>query len=308
MKKEKLVCDVLIIGSGVTGLATAMYTARFGLKTIVVGDSEGGIITTTHEVSNYPGFKQVTGLELFQNIKNHALTYPVQLQGEKIEEITKTKKGFLSTSQTSTYESKTIIFATGTKHRELGIPGEKEYFGKGVHTCALCDGPFYKEKTLGVIGGSDSAVKEALLLSEYAKKVYLIYRGEKVRAEPINTKKLEQNKKITIIYNTNITNIQGEKNVTQVTLDKKYKEKNTLKLDAVFIAIGSIPLSNLAKKLGVQINKKGEIKINRNSETNIEGIYAAGDVVDSEFKQAITGVAEGVTASYHSYEYIQKNK
>jgi len=305
---EEKHCDVHIIGSGITGLATAMYSARFGLSVVVTGDAEGGMITYTDDVSNYPGFAQITGKELFTNVKEHALSYPVELLAEKIMKVEKKGKEFVSRSETVAIHSKVVIFATGTKHRELGVPGEKEFFGRGVHTCALCDGPFYKNMTVAIIGGSDSAAKEANILAEHAKKVYIIYRGEQIRAEPINLARVQKNEKIEIITNTNITEIQGERVVKKVLLDKEYNGKKELELEGVFIAIGHIALSDLAIELGVELNKKGEIMVNRNSETNVPGVYAAGDVVDTVFKQAITGVAEGVTASFHAYEYIQRLK
>jgi len=306
MTKKKYSCDVLIIGTGVTGLATAMYSARFNLKTIVVGDLDGGTITLTDEVSNYPGFKNLTGTELAEKIKEHAMGYGVTMLNGFIEKISKEKGIFKVESADSSFEAKTIILATGTKAKELGVPGERELMGKGVHTCALCDGPFYKDKVVGVIGGSDSAAKEALLLAQNAKKVYLIYRGEKIRPEPINEKRINESKKIELINNTNVTEIVGDKKLDHLVLDKPYKGKKEFKLDGVFIEIGHVPLSSLAKQLGVKLNEKGEVKVNRNSETNVPGFFAAGDVVDTEFKQAITGVAEGVTASYFAYQYIQE--
>jgi len=308
MKNRKYFCDVLIIGSGVTGFATAMYSARFNLKTIVVGDFDGGKITLTDEVSNYPGFKKLTGMELANKIKEHALDYDVSVVSARIKEIKKNKKGFVSKSEREVFESKTIIYATGTYNRELGLEREKELTGKGVHTCALCDGIFYKNKVVGVVGGSDSAGKEALLLAQNSKKVYIIYRGEKIRPEPINEERIKKNKKIEIINNINIISLNGEEKLSSVTFDKPYKGKKEFPLDAIFIEIGSIPNTDLVKNTGVMLNKKGEIKINRHAETNIPGFFAAGDCVDTEFKQAITGVAEGVTASYYAYQYIQNKK
>ncbi|MCR4284452.1 MAG: NAD(P)/FAD-dependent oxidoreductase [archaeon] len=305
MAKKNYSCDVLIIGTGVTGLATAMYSARFNLKTIVVGDLEGGTITQTDEVSNYPGFKNLTGTELANKIKEHAMEYDITILGEFIDRISKEGEVFKAESSTSIFEAKTVILTTGTKAKELGVPGEKELMGRGVHTCALCDAPFYKNKILGVVGGSDSAAKEALLLSRHAEKVYIIYRGESIRPEPVNGKKIKESKNIKIINNTNIVKIVGEGKLDHVVLDKPYNGSKEFKLDGVFIEIGHIPLSDLAKQLKVNLNEKGEVKVNRNSETNILGFFAAGDVIDTEFKQAITGVAEGVTASYFAYQYIQ---
>ena len=188
--------------------------------------------------------------------------------------------------------------------RKLGVPGEDEFANRGVHYCALCDGALYKNKVIGVVGGSDSAATEALLLSEYAEKVFIIYRKEKIRAEPVTAQRVERNKKIEIINNTNVTEMKGDKFLHSVILDKPYKGSNELKLDALFIQVGQIPLSDLAVAAGVKINQKKEIIINRDSETNIAGIFACGDVVDGKFKQAITGVAQAVTAAHSAYEYI----
>lgn len=200
------------------------------------------------------------------------------------------------------FKAHTILIATGSERRKLNIPGEEEFTGKGVSYCATCDGPFFNDKVIGVIGGSDSAAKEALFLSQHAKKVYIIYRGEEIRAEPINKKRVEENDKIEIIYKTNITEIKGEQSVKSVIFDND-KE---FEVDGVFIEVGSNPKSEIVKNLGVQVNDKDEILINRVSETNIPGIYAAGDVADAPFKQAITGVAEGVIAIYSAFEYIKK--
>ena len=172
----------------------------------------------------------------------------------------------------------------------------------------MCDGPFYKGKIVGVVGGSDSAVKEALLLTEYAKKVFIIYRKEKIRAEPVNTKRIEEKirqGKIEIINNTNIIEIKGRENVQSVVFDNLYKGSKEFKLDALFVEIGHIPLSELAYSIGVKINDKGEIIIDKQSRTNINNVFAAGDVTDTEFKQAITGVGDGIKAVYQAYTYLK---
>ncbi|MBI3190642.1 FAD-dependent oxidoreductase [archaeon] len=303
--------DIVIIGAGVSGLAAAMYAGRMNMKTLVIGSAPiGGVITTTNDVENYPGFKSITGLELAEKIKEHALEYPVKLEEDIVTKVEKISGYFkVSTESKKTYNSKTVLFATGTKHRELNVKGEKELANHGVHKCALCDGAFYKDKTVAVIGGSDSAAKEALVLTQWAKKVYIIYRGEKIRSEPVNTKRIEEkirHDKIEIIYKANVKEIKGNKKVESVILDNPCKGKNEFPLDAVFIEIGWIPLSDVAKSLGVSTNEKGEIIINRNSETNIPGAFAAGDVTDTRFKQAITGVGEAVLAVYSAYLFIEK--
>lgn len=307
--------DFGIIGAGVTGLAAAMYGARLGMKVVCFGTSNGsemsigGVITTTNLVENYPGFESLTGTELAEKIKAHAESYNlVTLKEEKVESIDKKSKLFEIKTKKGTYNVKTLLFATGTKWRKLEIPGSLEFENKGVAYCALCDAPLFRNKVVAVIGGSDSAAKDALVLAEHAKKVYIIYRGDKIRAEPINLKRVETNKKIEVITKTNLKEIKGDKAVRKVILDREYNGSDELALDGVFVAIGHIALSDLANNLGVKLNAKKEIIIDHMvSETNIPGIYAAGDVADKPFKQAITGVAEGCTAAYSAFEYITKN-
>lgn len=308
--------DVIIVGAGGVGLAAAMYSARLGLKTLVLGASYGselpigGVITTTNVVENYPGFIRLTGQELAKKIEEHARSYKlVTIKEEKVLDIKKEKESFIVKTEKSEYKSLTIIFATGTKWKKLDVPGSKKFENKGVNYCALCDGPLFKNKIVSLVGGSDSATKDALVLAESAKKVYIIYRGEQIHPEPINMERIKKNKKIEIINNTNITEIRGDKFVEEIILDKSYKGKKSLKVDAVFVAIGHIVLSELAKKMGVKLNEKGEIILNhKTSETNVKGIFAGGDVTDKPFKQLITGVADGCTAAYSAYEYITKNK
>lgn len=311
----KIFYDFLIIGGGVAGLAAAMYAGRLNLKTLLIGNLVGGTITLTDVVENYPGFISIDGPGMGKLFENHAKDYDIDLLSGKVEKIEIHKKDqqrhFEVLTKDKTFFAKTILIATGTEIKKLGVPGEKELSGKGVSYCALCDGPLFRGKIVGVVGGSDSAVKEANLLTEYAKKVYIIYRKEKPRGEPVNQKKMEEKikqGKIEIINNTNIKEIKGDKIIQKVVFDKPYKGKKEFELGGLFIYIGSIPLSNLAKPLKVKLNKNGEICINKNSETNIKGVYAAGDITDMEWKQAITGVAEAVKAAYYASGYIADGK
>ena len=308
--------DFIVLGAGGTGLAAAMYAARLEMKTLVLGHSHGtelpigGVITTTHLVENYPGFIRLSGHELAKKLEEHARAYHlVTILESRAEEVKKTKEGFLVKTKRGEYLGKTILFATGTKWRKLeGVPGSEEYANKGVSYCALCDGPLFRNKVVAIVGGSDSAAKDALLLSEYAKKVYIIYRGSEIHPEPINFDRIKKNKKIEVINNVNVKEIFGDKNgVKGVILDKSYKNSKELKLDGVFVAIGHVALSDLAKPLGVKLNKSGEIIINHmTSETNVPGVYAAGDVTDQIFKQLIIGVADGCSAAYSAYEHIKR--
>ncbi len=297
--------DIIIIGGGCAGLAAAMYSGRFGLKTLVLAEIPGGTIILTDVVENYPGFKKLTGLELAQKLEEHARDYPsVTIKAERVIGLQKSGKLFDVKTDENAFRGKTIIYTTGTKFKKLSVPGEEEFANKGVHYCALCDGAFYKDKVIAVVGAGDSAAKEALLLTQWGSKVYLIYRGEDIHPEPVNYEKVLKNKKIERISLNNIKEIKGEKSVTRVILEKEYKGSKELKLDGIFVEIGHVALSDLAKNVGVNVNKKGEIIIDRLARTNVEGFYAAGDVVDTEFKQAITGVGEAVAASYSAYKYV----
>ncbi|MFQ5887530.1 MAG: NAD(P)/FAD-dependent oxidoreductase [Candidatus Hydrothermarchaeales archaeon] len=299
--------DIVIIGSGVTGFAAAMYAGRLNMKTMVIGETIGGTITLTNIVENYPGFKSITGTELAQRLEEHARDYDIEVVQNKVTKVERPDETCIKVyTNDKEYLTKTVIFATGTKHRKLNVPGSEEFENRGVHYCALCDGPFFRGKVVGVVGGSDSAVKEALLLSEHADKVYIFVRGEKLKSEPINAKRVETNEKIEVVTGINVVEIQGEASVNKVIFDREYNGSRELPIDGLFVAIGLIPLSDVAKDFGVKTNKKGEIIIDTDSKTNQPGVYAAGDIANRTFKQAITGVAEGIIAAYSAYQYINE--
>ena len=300
--------DFIIIGGGCSGLSGAMYATRLGLKTLTLAEMPGGLITTTHLVENWPGVITTSGPDLAMALYKHAEASGAEIKSERANKIEKLedKDGFPQfkvTTGSNEYIGKTILIATGTIHRKLGVPGEKELENKGVSYCALCDGAFFKEKVVSVVGGGDSAAKEGLFLSEHASKVYIIVRRDVLRAEPINAARVEKNDKIEVLYKTEIEEIVGTDKVDKLKFkpgEGKYSGKE-LAMDGVFLAIGQIAQTDLAKDLGVELNEKGEIKINRRTETNIKGVFSAGDCCDTEFKQAITGSAEAVTSSYYAY-------
>lgn len=292
--------DVIVVGAGIAGLSAGMYCGRFNLKTLVVGEMPGGIITTTHSVENYPGILSIGGAEMGMVFLEHAKKFGATVNFSRVVDIEK-KEFFEVKTASEKFLSKTVIIATGTEHSKLGVPGETELVGRGVSYCALCDGAFFKNKTVCLVGGGDSSAIEALILAEQCKKVFMIVRKDFLRAEPINHKKVMENKKIEIRFKTEIARIEGKTKVESVLL----KSGEELKLDGVFVAIGHIAASGIAKNLGVALDEKGQIKINRNSETNVPGVFAAGDVCDSGFKQAITGAGEAVSASYSAYRYLQ---
>lgn len=298
--------DVAIIGNGLVGLGAAMYAGRFELKTLLIGELLGGTITQTDKVENYPGFVSITSQELVENFRKHAEAYSIDHKYGRVDNIIKEDDHFKIFSGENNFESKTVILATGTIVRRLGVESEKIYENKGVSYCALCDGAFFKDKVVAVVGGGDGAAVDALILTRYAKKVYLIVRKDKMRAEPTNQQKLIENDKIEIIYNTNVLEFKGENMLQKIKLDNPFKGNEEIEVQGCFIAIGHIINSELAKQLGVNLNDKGEIIIDRKAKTNVKGVYAAGDVVDTHFKQAITGVAEGVFAAHSAYEEVSR--
>ncbi|MFX1457009.1 MAG: NAD(P)/FAD-dependent oxidoreductase [Promethearchaeota archaeon] len=293
--------DLIVLGGGPTAIGCAIYAARFAMDVLIVGKTFGGLIATTHIVENYPAITSISGTGLMEMFREHMNSLNIPYISDEIRSIEGVDDHFELHSFFQNFKAYSICIATGSERKKLGIPGEEKFAGRGVSYCATCDGPFYRDKVVCVIGGSDSAAKEALFLAQNASKVYIIYRGKEIRAEPINKQRVYDNDKIEIIYETNVVEIKGDSNVKSVIFDNG-KE---LELDGVFIEIGSIPNSALARRIGVKTNEKGEIMISRKSETNIPGIFAAGDVADAPFKQAITGVSEGVIAAYSAFDYLK---
>ena len=240
--------DFIILGGGPTAIGCAIYAARFGLDILVIGKTYGGLIATTHIVENYPGITSVSGTEFVEMFRDHMDSLSIPYISDEIKSIEKAKDHFILHSFFQRFKTRTICIATGSERKKLGIPGEDKFAGRGVSYCATCDGPFFKDKIVCVIGGSDSAAKEALFLAQHAKKVYIIYRGEEIRAEPINKKRVYETDNIEIIYKTNITSIKGDGNVKSVIFDNGQE----FKVDGVFIEIGSNTASEIVKDIGVK--------------------------------------------------------
>ena len=295
--------DLVIIGGGVAGYSAAMYAKRFEMDVLVISPVDGGTLTQTHLIENWPGIESTTGFELGMAVANHAKNIGAESKYGMVKTVEKEGDVFkVELESGEVIEGKSVLLATGTKHRELGLESEQKLKNKGVSYCATCDGAFFKDKVVGMVGGSDSAVKESLLLAEYCKHVYIIYRGEEVRPEPINKKRMEANPKIEVINNSNVVEVLGENMVEGVKLDIG-KE---VELQGLFIEIGRIPFSDFAKDVGAKLNDKGEVIIDKYSQTNVPGFFAAGDVTDSHFKQAIVSSAEGAHAANSAFEYVRK--
>ena len=304
--------DLIIIGGGPAGYSSAIYATRYSLNVLVIVKESGGLITKTHLIENYPGFPSISGIELAKKFEEHIEYYNVKKVFDEVveikENINEETKFEVKTLNGETYFSKGIIFATGSKRRKLNVKGEDEFQGKGVSYCATCDAMFFKNKIVCVVGGSDSAVKEALMLSDHCKKVYIIYRGNKLRAEPINQERIKKKDNIEVIYNTNIVEIKGNLVVEKIILDNKYNDSEELNVNGVFVEIGQIPQSELAKKLSIETNEKEEIIVDKFMRTNKQFVYAAGDVINFDFKQAIVSASQGSIAAWSFYEDLKKSQ
>jgi thioredoxin reductase (NADPH) len=301
--------NLVIIGAGPAGLSASIYASRYGIYHLVVGSLAGGQISETHLIDNYPGIEDATGFDFSQKLSHHAQKYGTEIIPTAVKSIVKQNNLFeLNLDNGNTLKTKTILLATGTKRRNLGVKGEEEFLGKGVSHCATCDGFFYRNKTVAVIGGSDSAAGAAVYLADIAEKVYLIYRKEQLRCEPYWQKLIEKNSKIEVVYNTNLTEIVGQDKVEKAVLDKEYKGNAEFAVDGVFIEIGSDPNIDFARDLQLEIDEKNYIKIQRDSATSLAGVWAAGDITDGsdKFRQVITAAAEGAIAARSIFNYLKK--
>lgn len=299
--------DIVILGSGPGGLVAALYAGRYARKTLVIGESSGGVAGKSGDVENWPGIKKISGMELMNNFKEHSQEYGVEFVNKRIKNVNKETNFFLIDLGDEKIKSKSVIFALGTINNKLKIPRENELVGKGVSYCATCDGMFFKGKDVVVIGGADSAAKAAVYLSEICNSVKIVYRGEKLRSEPIYQKRISEKKNINIIYNSVPIEILGENKVEAIKIKDKNERISELKCDGVFIEIGAKPSDELAGKLGIELDEKGYVKVGRDMKTNVLGAFAIGDMTNTPLRQIITSAAEGAVAAHMAHEYLQKN-
>jgi len=299
--------DIIIIGAGCAGLAAGIYAGRFGLNTAIFEiQLPGGQINLTDVVENYPGYEMISGQDLSEIMVKQA-----EKAGAKIFEFEEVRDLDLSQSTKKVitdmdeYEAKAIVLATGSNYRKLGVPGEQEYTGKGVSYCATCDGQLYKKKKVIAVGGGDVAATYTRYLKEIDVYVRLVHRRDQLRAKESLQKDLER-LGVEIIWDTIVTEIIGDKeSVTSVKLKNvKTNEESEMNVDGVFIHIGMIPTNSIAAKAGIELDERGFIVVNKNNETNIPGVYAAGDITGTEAQLAVV-VGEGVNAAIKAYSYIK---
>ena len=299
--------ELAIIGAGPAGYSAAIYAVRAGIKTLVLDKGfGGGLASISPNIENYAGFESISGMDLAEKMKKHASKYTKLNLNEEVEDVVKKDDGFEIKTNKKKYKLKAIIICTGTEYRKLNAPGEKELVGKGVSYCATCDGFFFKDKIVAVVGGGNSALIEAIYLKQIGcREVYVIHRRDQLRAEKAYVNEAIK-KGVKIIYNTHVEEIKGKNRVDFLEVhDVKTNKKSKINLDGVFISIGEEPQNKLAKKLGVKLDEKGFIIVDRQMRTNIKGLYAAGDITGG-LRQVITAAAEGAIAALSSTEAVGK--
>lgn len=305
MRTEKIY-DVVIVGAGPAGMTAAVYASRANLSTLMLERGmPGGQMANTEEVENFPGFDYITGPELSNKMFEHAQKFGGEYKYGDIKDVE--VDGDIKIIKTTSEEihARTLIIATGAEHKKIGIPGEEELAGRGVSYCAICDGAFFKEKHLVVIGGGDSAVEEGMFLTKFASKVTIIHRRDKLRAQKILQDRAFNNEKIDFIWNTEIEKINGEGKVSSVTLkNNETDEVYDLDADGVFIYIGMKPLTDPFKDLGI-LNEEGYIDANDEMETSQKGVFAAGDVRVKTLRQIVTATGDGSIAAQNASEYLE---
>lgn len=296
--------DLIIIGAGPAGISAGIYAKNFGLDCLIIGGEIGGLLNGSYKVDNYPGIFNVTGEELAKKFKAHQEYLKIPMENEGAVEVNKKKDNFEIVSENGNYSAKAIILAIGTKARKLEIKNIDKFENRGVYYQSGNNAFLYKNKTIAIIGGANSAVMKAVAFSEEAKKVYLIYRKDKLRADKIWADKVGKLKNVEIIYNANINEVRGKDKLEEFVLDNGRE----LKLDSLFIETGSVPSTDIIKNLGIKTNEHGYIETEKNQATNIEGVFAAGDITtgSNDFRQIITACAEGAIAALGAFNFLKK--
>lgn len=293
--------DVIIIGAGPAGLTAALYCARYKLKTLVLFKEMGGQMMLAHDIENYPGFKKISGKKLTENMKSQVDNLKVKIKKEEVLDISK-EEYYMITTDSNKYKCHAIILALGTKYKKLNLKEEEKFIGRGLSYCVSCDAPLFKDKTVAIIGGSNSAIMACLVLEKYASKIYIIYRGGKIRAEPLRFEKIKKSKKIEIIYNAEIEKINGNNFIESIALS----DGKEIKINGLFIEIGSVPMTYIIKKLNIETDDCGYILADKDMASNSKGVFAAGDCVSKKFRQIATAVNDGCIAAFSAYNYIKK--
>jgi thioredoxin reductase (NADPH) len=302
--------DVIIIGSGPAGFTAGIYTSRAKLKTLIIsGSLPGGQLMTTSEVENYPGFPNgIFGPELMMNMRQQAERFATTVIDDEVLNVDFKKRPFLISTHSETYEGRAILLCTGASPRKLGIDGEEEFGGRGVSYCATCDGPFFKGEEIAVIGGGDTAIEEATFLTKFGKSVKIIHRRDFLRASKILQEKAFENSKIQFVWNNVVTRITGNKKIESIDVKNLTTGKTqNLSVGGLFVAIGHEPNTSIFKDQ-LELDDKGYVVLKENTRTSVEGVFAAGDVHDYRYRQAVTAAGFGCMAALDVEKWLSENK
>ncbi|MCJ7646505.1 FAD-dependent oxidoreductase [bacterium] len=298
--------DLIIIGAGPAGIAASVYAARKKTNLLVISKDIGGQAAWSGDIENYIGYQFITGSELVGKFEEHMREYGIELkEKEEVLQLRRRDEGVWVKTDRGAYEAKTAVIASGKRSRELGVPGEVEFKNRGVTYCATCDGPLFSEKDVAVIGGGNSALDAALQLIQIARHIYLINITSALGGDAIMREKVSESKKVSILNSTQVTAVLGDRMVSGIKIRRQEKEE-TLPIQGVFVEIGLIPNSEFAKEL--EKNELGEFKVNCRSETNIPGIFAAGDVTEVPEKQIIIAAGEGAKAALSAFRYLAQHR
>ncbi len=301
--------DVIIIGAGSAGLAAGLYAVRSGLKTLILDERlAGGTISDAPKVVNYPGFSEISGQELAEKMTLHSQKHGAVIHDlETVTDMNLTGDKKIIITHKATYEASAVILAMGSHYKEIGAKGEKEFRGKGVSYCGVCDGPFFKGKKVLVVGGGNSACITTLYLSGLAAQVTVVHRRQAFRAEELLVSDIASKTNVNVLWNTEVEEIKGDRQVRTVTLKNNLTgETSELAVDAVFVQVGEAPNSQVAKVAGIETDEVGYIKINIKQETNLAGVFAAGDITNHPVKQVGVAVGQGITAALEAYAYVRR--
>ncbi|WP_078543949.1 thioredoxin-disulfide reductase [Litchfieldia alkalitelluris] len=306
MSEEKIY-DVIIAGAGPAGLTAAVYTSRANLSTLMLERGiPGGQMANTEDVENYPGFDHILGPDLSNKMFEHAKKFGAEYAYGDIKEIIDGEEYKTIIAGSKQYKARAVIISTGAEYKKIGVPGEKELGGRGVSYCAVCDGAFFKQKELVVVGGGDSAVEEGVYLTRFATKVTIVHRRDELRAQKILQQRAFDNEKIDFIWNATVKEINGDGKVGSVTLvDTETGKEREFPADGVFIYIGMVPLSKPFENLGIT-NGSGYIETNDRMETKVPGIFAAGDIREKSLRQIVTATGDGSIAAQSAQHYVEE--
>lgn len=298
--------DIIIIGGGAAGATSAIYALRANKKVLLLEkEAIGGKIVSAPLIENYPAIQEITGAELSENLYNQVLALGGEIRFEKVTSIQEcgNMKKVITTKES--YECLAVIIATGTNYKTLGLENEDNFIGKGISFCAICDGFFFKDKVVCVVGGGNTAVSNALELSNICKKIYIIQLLDTLTAEPILINRLKEKKNIEILFNTSVTKIMADEKISSIEIQTN-EAKQTLCIDGIFLSIGQIPETLLAKENGICVDKDNYIIVDKNYMTNKTGIFAAGDCVSKQVRQLTTAINDGTISAINAIEYIDK--